>query len=245
MSPPSTASSRRCPKALRAELNALRDSLNNRSRRCRRWNRSQRRRTPAWAFNSFADALVRMQEYASGLLEKLTSTKNELAAKATAFNGLEEKINKGELVSKEKVKELCELARAEGANSMRPEIVATRKSALELAGLPVPGEDVLGLPAEQYAGAAGDGEGQRAEAGGQGHETGRQRRCLGEADGLARRDRVRRPAHHRRGTRRAPPRAKPGPTRCWATWLNPKPNRRACRRSLWPDRPITNHPVIQ
>src|SRR5207249_670527 len=68
-----------------------------------------------------------------------------------ALNGLEEKITKGELLDKTKVKEACDMARNEGAASMKPEIVATRKSALELAGLPVPGEDVLGLPADQYA----------------------------------------------------------------------------------------------
>ena len=139
------------PENLRAELAGLRDSLNTSLAKLPPLEQVPAAQDAAWAFNSFADAIVRMQEYANGLLEKMNGLKTELSAKALALNGLEEKITKGELLDKTKVKEACDIARNEGAASMKPEIVATRKSALELAGLPVPGEDVLGLPADQYA----------------------------------------------------------------------------------------------
>jgi hypothetical protein len=91
-----------------------------------------------------------MQEYASNLFERITGLQKEIATKALSLNGWEEKVSKGELLDKNKVKELCDLARNEGAAALRPEIVATRKSALELADLPVPVDDILNLPADQY-----------------------------------------------------------------------------------------------
>jgi hypothetical protein len=144
------------PENLRAELSGLRDSLNSSLAKLPPLEQVPVAQDAAWAFNSFADAIVRMQEYANGLLEKMNSLKTELSSKALALNGLQDQITKGDLLSKEKSKEACDLARAEGANTMKPEIVATRKSALELAGLPVPGDEVLSLPADQY--------GPRAEA---------------------------------------------------------------------------------
>src|SRR5439155_24690591 len=137
------------PENLRAELAGLRDSLSTSLAKLPPLDQLPAAQHAAWAFNSFADAIVRMQEYANGLLEKMNGLKTELSAKALALNGLEDKITKGELLDKTKVKEACDIARNEGAASMKPEIVATRKSALELAGLPVPGEDVLGLPGDQ------------------------------------------------------------------------------------------------
>jgi hypothetical protein len=94
--------------------------------------------------------MMRMQEYASNLIERITGLQKEMSAKTLSLNGLEEKVSKGELVDKDKVKELCDLARNEAAAAARPEITATRKSALELAGLPPPGDDILSLPADQY-----------------------------------------------------------------------------------------------
>ncbi len=139
------------PDTLKKEIQSLHDSLNQTLKGLPPMEQVPAAQDAAWAFTAFSDAMVRMQEYSNSLLERLTSLKKELDAKATALNGLETQVAGGELLGKDKVKELCELAKSEGAASVRPEIVATRKSALELAGLPVPSDDVLGLPADKYS----------------------------------------------------------------------------------------------
>lgn len=138
------------PEGLKGELTKLRDGLNEQLSKLPPLEQVPAAQDAAWAFNSFASALERMTEYSQGLLNRLSAMKEELTAKATAFNSLEEKITKGEYLSKEKVTEACDLARAEAIKSMQPELRATRKSALELAGLPVPGDAILDLPSKDY-----------------------------------------------------------------------------------------------
>jgi hypothetical protein len=138
------------PEGLRTELKTLHDSINDSLKALPPLEQVPAANDAAWALNCFTDAMVRMQEYASGLMEKINSIKNELNAKATALNSLQGQVSQGDLVTRERLKELCDLARGEGASSLKPELIATRKGALELAGLPVPSEDVLALPAEQY-----------------------------------------------------------------------------------------------
>jgi hypothetical protein len=138
------------PEGLQGELAKLRDGLNEQLSKLPSVDQVPAAQDAAWAFNSFADAWVRMQEYSKGLLDRLTAMQSDLASKATALNGLQEQITKGELLAKDKVAEACALARAEGVQSMVPELRATRKSALELAGLPVPAEAILDLPSKDY-----------------------------------------------------------------------------------------------
>jgi hypothetical protein len=138
------------PEGLKGELSTLRDGLNEQLNKLPPPEQVPAAPDAAWAFNSFASALERMTEYSQGLLNRVTAMKDDLTAKATALNSLEEKIAKGEYLSKEKVTEACDLARAEGVKSMQPELRATRKSALELAGLPVPGDAILDLPSKDY-----------------------------------------------------------------------------------------------
>jgi hypothetical protein len=138
------------PESLRAEFQSLRDSLNRQLKDLPPLDQIPAAQEANWALATFGDAMVRMQEYASNLIERISGLQKEMAAKALSLNGFEEKVNKGELVDKNKVKELCDLARNEALGALRPEICATRKSAIELAGLPVPGEDILNLPADQY-----------------------------------------------------------------------------------------------
>lgn len=184
------------PENLRADLAKLRDGLNAELSKLPPLEQIPAAQDAAWAFSSFADAWQRMQEYSRGLLDKLETLRSELATKATALHGLEEQIARGGYLSKQKVTEACDLARAEGIKSLQPELRATRKSALELAGLPVPGESILDLPrpAEQGLRASrGGGQGTGGEAECSRSEAGRQGRCLGPAIGLAGRHGVRRP----------------------------------------------------
>lgn len=135
------------PETLRAEFQSLRDSLNKQLKELPSPDAGQEDNS---VLATFGEAMVRMQEYASNLFERIAGIQKELAAKTLSLNGLEEKVTKGELVGKDKVKELCDLARNEAATALRPEISATRKSALELAGLPSPTDDILNLSADQY-----------------------------------------------------------------------------------------------
>ena len=64
--------------------------------------------------------------------------------------GLQDQIAKGDYLAKDKVTEACALARTAGIASVQPELRATRKSALELAGLPTPSDAVLDLPEADY-----------------------------------------------------------------------------------------------
>ena len=97
-------------------------------------------------------------EFLSGLVTELnaqhTRVMGQLGAFATVqteLNGLKEAIAKGEYVPKAKVEEAVMLAREDARKALQAEIVATRKSVLETAGLPVPGEAVLALTAEEFA----------------------------------------------------------------------------------------------
>ena len=65
---------------LRAELAGLRDSLNASLAKLPPLEQVPAAQDAAWAFNSFADAIVRMQEYANGLLEKMNGLKTELGS---------------------------------------------------------------------------------------------------------------------------------------------------------------------
>jgi hypothetical protein len=81
----------------------------------------------AHAFNSFAHCLDQMAEDSQGLLDRLTSMRAELTAKATALNGLEGQIASGDYLAKAKVTEACELARTKALDEMKPVLRATRK----------------------------------------------------------------------------------------------------------------------
>ena len=138
------------PEPMRAEFTKLRDGLNAQLEKLPPLDQVPAAQDAAWAFQSFADAWTRMAEYSNGLRERLTALSGELAAKATALNGLEEQVKDGRLITKEKSTEACELAKAEGIKNVLPEILATRKSALETCGLPVPPDAILSLPSKDY-----------------------------------------------------------------------------------------------
>ena len=140
----------RLPEALRADVMAIKDRLNAALEKLPPIDQVPAAQEAGWALNCFTDSVVRMQDYAADLQTQLSKLVSNLEAKTTALNGLEGKVTAGELLTKEKATEACELARAEGAKGVLVEVVASRKSALELAGLPVPSDEVLGLPGTDY-----------------------------------------------------------------------------------------------
>lgn len=138
------------PEPIKTELSKLRDGLNAQLEKLPPLEQDPAAQEAGWAFNSFADAWTRMADYANSLRDRLASTLTDFQTKATALNSLEAQIASGAYLAKEKVTEACALARNEGIASMLPEIRATRKSALEICGLPVPPESILDLPSKDY-----------------------------------------------------------------------------------------------
>ncbi len=134
------------PEAMRPELAKLRDGLTDQLNKLPALEDKDNHGVLAF----LADAMARMQEYATALMGQITAMKSELGTTVTALNGLKDQVAKGELLSKDKAAEACALARTEGANSLKPELRATRKGALELAGLPVPSDDILDLPSKDF-----------------------------------------------------------------------------------------------
>jgi len=142
------------PEAARGELKALHDNLNDQLAKLPPIEQVAGAQAAAWALECLTDAVGRVQAYAGGLLERITKLGTEYNGKVAELNGLNERVTKGELLDTVRVKELCEQAETKGKTEaeklLRPEIAATRKSALELAGLPLPADAVLELNAAEY-----------------------------------------------------------------------------------------------
>jgi hypothetical protein len=138
------------PEGLRGDLQRLKDGLNAQLEKLGPIDQVPLAQEAAWALNSFADTVARMQEYTSSLTERLMGLSKDIASKATALQGWDDRVKAGELLTKDAAKALCDTAREDGAKSRLPDIVAMRKHACELAGLPEPGEAILGLPAADF-----------------------------------------------------------------------------------------------
>jgi hypothetical protein len=136
------------PEAVRGKFKELHDSMNASLKALPPMEQVPAAQEAGWALQTFANAMGQLADLADVVL----SLKNELALKATALNGLETQIAGGDFVSKDKVKELCDLAREEGKKAVLPQVVAMRKQAVELAGLPMPADEVLSLGADQFDG---------------------------------------------------------------------------------------------
>ena len=135
------------PEGLKAEFTSLRDGLTAQLEKLPSADGTEAAQLPA-----FAEAWSRLAEYTNSLRDRMNTLTAKLADQATALHGLQEQIAAGAYLTKEKATEACAVARSEGAAGVRGELLATRKEALELCGLPVPGEAVLGLPSAEYSG---------------------------------------------------------------------------------------------
>lgn len=138
------------PEALRADLVALRDSLNNKLKALQPLDQIPLAEQAAYALNCLMDGIVRMQEYTTLLMSRLTAVSDEASSLATAKNALQKKIDDGELLTKEKVTELCELAKEDVRKEIQPQVIDLRKEQIKAAGLPAPAETVLSANSKDF-----------------------------------------------------------------------------------------------
>lgn len=138
------------PPAVAAEVKKMKDSINEMLKGLPPLDQIPAANDAAWALENFAAAMSRMAEYTTQLYAGLQATHAALREKTTALQSLEARVTSKDLVDKTTADAAVELARKEGAATMLPEIMATRRMALQ--GLPDPGEAVLGLPAAEFQG---------------------------------------------------------------------------------------------
>ena len=137
------------PEGLRGELQQLKDRLNTQLEGLKPVDPAPADKDATWALNGLADALVRIQEYASGVVARLEAMATALSTKATEFNGLQESLTK-DYLKKDLVPGLTDKARQEGIDSVMPSVIALRKGQVELAGLPLPADTVLSAKADDF-----------------------------------------------------------------------------------------------
>lgn len=141
------------PESLRAELKQLHDGMNEQLKKLPPLEQVPAALDANWAFQTFGEAIERVMAYGDRLAEQMKGLAEKYAGTATSLNSLEAEVKAGEkYLTAARAKEMCDLARSQGRDEMLPELMATRKGALELAGLPVPGDEVLKLATAEYDG---------------------------------------------------------------------------------------------
>jgi hypothetical protein len=138
------------PESMKGEMKALHDSLNAQLAKLPPIEQVAGAQQAGWALECLSGAMERVQTYATAIMDRLSQLSKEYAGSTTELNGIKEQLKAGELLTKAQSTELCQVAEGRGREAMKPDIIATRKSAIELAGLPVPSDDILGLPAADY-----------------------------------------------------------------------------------------------
>ncbi len=106
-----------------------------------------------WAMRSLATTCERVgfvMDQVNGIVKCYGTCNLELCGAKEELNGFRAKVKDNLLIPKETVTSSVEAAREEGRAAMLPEIVGSRKTSLELAGLPDPGEAILKLPATEF-----------------------------------------------------------------------------------------------
>lgn len=138
------------PESLRGEMKALHDSLNEKLSKLPPIEQVAGANQAGWALECLSDTVNRVQAYAQGLMDKLSQLGTEYAGKLTELNGMKAQVTAGELLTKDKVTVLVDSAREEGKKLVQPEIMALRKKSVELAGLPLPPDNILQLPTAEF-----------------------------------------------------------------------------------------------
>jgi hypothetical protein len=136
------------PDAMKAGVKKLHDDMNEFLSGFGPMEQVPAAQAAGWAMDSLIYALSRFGESLDGIKGMLTTS----MTMQTELNGLKGQIKDGLLIPKETVQSSIELAKDEGRKSLLPEIAASRKSMVELAGLPNPGESILGLPQADFTG---------------------------------------------------------------------------------------------
>jgi hypothetical protein len=138
------------PENVRKDLQGLKDSLNGYLTKLQPLDQVPAAQEAAWAYNCLVNTISHSQEIINQLLTKLGDMGKGYATNETALNEFKEKIAKKELVDKDAVGVAVSQARKEGEDSLRPQIVAMRKSQIALAKLPDAPDDVLALNADDF-----------------------------------------------------------------------------------------------
>lgn len=137
------------PEPIRKSIEEIRASLNAQLKALEPLDQVPAAHEAAFAINCLVEAMTRMQEYAGQVFSRLQEMSKNLGSLTQSYNDLKARVDGGELVEKAKVDERCELARQQGVESARAEILELRRRVI--AGLPEAPESVLSLPAAEFA----------------------------------------------------------------------------------------------
>lgn len=136
---------------MKAELQKLRDGFNETLAKLPPLEQVSAASEVAGSLNWLECVVERLSQTVEESMKNLTALKSNYDSKVTALHSLEGKITAGDYLTKEVSAAAVESARATARTELLPEIVATRKGALELAGLPVPDDTILALAHADYA----------------------------------------------------------------------------------------------
>ena len=140
------------PENFKADYIAMRDRLNTLLSGLKPLEQVPAAGEAAYALNSFAETITSIFGYADELKARLAQLTSDLEAKATALNGLNDQVAKGELVSKDKVLIAVDDAVKTAVAPLTQQIATLRQSAVALCGLPEAPEGVLALASEAFTG---------------------------------------------------------------------------------------------
>jgi len=138
------------PEAMRPDFLKLKNDLNEQLSKLAPTDQVPAALDASYALSSFANAMERMQEYATAMTNRLAGMTTKLSETNGSLDALNKKVTDGLLITKEAATELCSKAKTDALDSIKPTIVAMRKQVVELAGLPMPADDVLALADAEF-----------------------------------------------------------------------------------------------
>lgn len=144
------------PEALKPDFKRLKDDIDEQLRKLAPTDQVPAALDASYALQSLSSTLERVNEYATGLIKKVRDMTETLATQTSALQGFNDRVTSGELVTKATATELCGTARKEALDSMKPTILAMRKQQVELAGLPMPTDELLGSDEPVFAARFGE-----------------------------------------------------------------------------------------
>ncbi len=143
------------PEACQSEMKAMRDMLNGMIDGLPPIEGQQAATEAGSALECLSYALCRVQDFQLRLNGLISSIGAQLKTKTTEYNGLQESISGGAYIKKADFDTAVQAGVQAGVDKVKAdfksEIVAARRGALELCGAPVPSDEVLALPADQFA----------------------------------------------------------------------------------------------
>lgn len=138
------------PESLRPDFKKLKDDLDEALSKLKPTDQVPMALDANYALQSLCGALERFQEISTSFTSRIADLVRSINEKATSLQGYLDKEKSGELITKAAATELVNKAKEDAVAAFKPTIVAMRKSQVELAGLPMPGDDVLGLEEKDF-----------------------------------------------------------------------------------------------